>query len=174
MRPSRREGRSLLSHAPISPFETKGVSGDCRASLRCGPRPNPGPEPSARLRQGQLDPGDLTEEMHDKCFYLPPGRPYVGQNFSIAAELNRSACERGPQRNPTSGEPTKYGAAIPSELNYLFVTAFASGRLVARGTTVAPHPTIRPTIPAWAGPVEEVAELANKRGQAFTQGNAEA
>jgi uncharacterized protein (TIGR02246 family) len=28
--------------------------------------------------------------------------------------------------------------------------------------------------PAWAGPAEEVAELAVKRGQAFSQGNAEA
>ena len=29
-------------------------------------------------------------------------------------------------------------------------------------------------IPAWAGPVEEVAELAAKRGQAFNEGNADA
>ena len=30
------------------------------------------------------------------------------------------------------------------------------------------------TNPVWAGPAEEVAELAAKRGQAFSQGNAEA
>jgi uncharacterized protein (TIGR02246 family) len=29
-------------------------------------------------------------------------------------------------------------------------------------------------IPAWAGPVEEVTELAAKRGQAFSEGNADA